>query len=460
MAERISFYGAAGTVTGSCHLVEYNDRRILVDCGIFQGSRQLRDLNYDDFPFEVPKLDAVIATHAHQDHIGRVPKLVKEGYQGPIFATPASVGIAKIALPDAGRIQEEDARRARKHGSRHADPQPLFTEDDAYLALKRFVAKPYGVHHELPGGAHFRFHHAGHILGSSFVEITFPNGNRLLMGGDLGRYNTPIIRDPAVIDGAEYLVVESTYGDRLHGPENPEAAIFDAIQTVFQRGGVLVVPSFAIGRTQELLFYIRKMQREGRLPRIPIAVDSPMAVSATHLYESAKDEHDEEMHAILATDPRGFEPDGLTLVRDKETSKSLNRQSGPMIVIAGSGMANGGRIQHHLLHRLHDPANMILFTGYQAEGTLGRELVEGAETVEIMRHVVPVRAEVRKLSSLSAHADRNEIATWLGHFKSPPRHTFVVHGEPRASQALSELITSDFGWRVSVPEYRDTFNLD
>jgi metallo-beta-lactamase family protein len=459
MPARIGFHGAARTVTGSRHLIETNGKRILVDCGLFQGPRQLRDLNWLHFPVPPHEVDAVVLTHAHTDHIGYLPKLVAEGFRGPVYATKATLGLCRISLPDSGRLQEEEARHANKHGSRHRPALPLYTEDDAYRALKLIQPRGYREHFDLPGRAVARYFPAGHILGSAFAEITFDNGERILMGGDLGRFDTPIIRDPEMIDYAEYLVVESTYGDRDHPEEDVLAVLEEVFHQAYRNGSVLIVPSFAIGRTQELMYHLRILELQDRLPRIPIHLDSPMAVTTTHLYASSAEEFDEDMKVAIAEGTDPLEPEHVELVRDREASKALNKRGGPMAIVAGSGMASGGRVVHHLRQRVGDPNTMLLFTGYQAEGTLGRELLEGQPVVRILGEEVVPRAQVRRLYSLSAHADRTEIMKWLGGFKQPPRRTFVVHGEPAAQDALAEKIRRELGWEVAVPEMGDTFPL-
>jgi metallo-beta-lactamase family protein len=459
MSQSIGFFGAAETVTGSRHILTIDGKRILVDCGLFQGSRELRERNWEPFPVDPRDLDAVVITHAHTDHIGWLPRLVQQGYHGPIYATRATIGLCKISLPDSARLQEEEARHHEKIGSRHKPPLPLYTEEQAYAALKRFVPVKYGELVDLPGGATFRFHPAGHILGSAFAEIFFPNGERILMSGDLGRYDTPILHDPATIEAAEYLVVESTYGNRLHPTENPIDKIGAILEEAVQTGGAVIVPSFAIGRTQELLYYFRQLEDQGRLPRIPIVIDSPMAVSVTHVYAQANEEHDEEMKIAVEEGRSSLEPSGVSFVRDREASKALNRQRGPLVIISGSGMANGGRVTHHLLQRLDDPSTIVLFTGYQAEGTLGRRILEGEPVVRIHKQEVRVRAKIEKVNALSAHADQGEILRWLHGFKTPPRRTFLVHGEPDAQAALEAKIREDLGWDVVIPMQGQTFPL-
>jgi metallo-beta-lactamase family protein len=457
---RIAFHGAARTVTGSKHLLTLDGRSVLVDCGLFQGPREIRERNWQPFGFEVEGLDAVIATHAHQDHIGLMPKLFREGYRGPIYATPGTINLARISLPDSARLQEEEARSHNRHGtSRHRPAEPLFTEAEAYETMKLMRPVHYFQWQELGGGATFRFLPAGHILGSAYAEVYFASGERILMGGDLGRWDQPIIRDPAMVDFAEYVVVESTYGDRLHPVEDPGQTIADVVNEAVADGRCVLVPSFAIGRTQELLWHIHRLVDEGRIPQIPIYVDSPMATSVTDVYTKDKDEHDADMKAELRDGHSPFGEEVVKYVRDRNMSKALNDMRGPFMVISGSGMANGGRVIHHLKHRLDDPSTLVLFTGYQAEGTLGRRIVEGEPEVTILGERLAVRAEVRRLESLSAHADQGEIMRWLRGFKEPPRKTFIVHGEPAAQNVLRAKIESELGWVVEVPEQGQEFEL-
>ena len=458
MSARITFHGAARTVTGSRHLLELSGKRVLVDCGLFQGRRELRERNWMPFPVEPSGIDQIVLTHAHMDHIGYLPRLVAQGYSGPIFCTPATLDLARISLPDSGRIHEEDARQANRHGSRHQPALPLYTEKEAFICLKQFETVPFRELRALPGKAQWRHLPAGHILGSAFAEIYFENGERILMSGDLGRYGTPIIQDPTTIDHTEYLVVESTYGDRLHALEDPLQRLEELMADAMADGSTVIVPSFSIGRTQELLYYLRQLQDQGRAPRIPIFIDSPMATSTTGIYLKHVAEHDEDMRQAML-DGTALQPDLVHFIRDREESKALNVRKGPMIVIAGSGMANGGRVVHHLKHHLPRAQIIVLFTGYQAEGTLGREILEKPQSVWIHRDEVPVRARIEKLNSLSAHADQGEIMRWLREFKSPPRSTFIVHGEPRAQDALAAKIEADLGWNVVIPEQGESFDL-
>ena len=459
MGQSITCLGAAETVTGSKHLLTLNGHKVLVDCGLFQGNKELRARNWAPFP-NPEQLEAIVITHAHLDHIGYLPRLVREGYHGPIYATKATIELSRISLPDSGRLQEEDAHFANRHQlTDHRPALPLYTEDDAYQCLKLFKPVHYYQFHELPGKATFQFLPAGHILGSGFAEIYFENGEQILMSGDLGRYNTPIIKDPTPIDFAEYLVIESTYGNRLHAHEDTEGRIAEIFNQAFQQGSVVLVPTFAIGRTQELLYYINNLQHAGRIPRIPIYIDSPMATSTTHVYEASCDEHDTDMKLLIKEGETPLKPEQVQFVRDGRQSRALNALHGPMVIIAGSGMANGGRIVHHLLHHLSDPSTIVLFTGYQATGTMGRQLIEGARHVRIHNNDVPVRAKVEKLNSLSAHADQGEIMKWLSNFKTPPRQTFIVHGEPPAQEALAQKIKEVLGWELAIPKQGERFEL-
>jgi metallo-beta-lactamase family protein len=459
MSQTMTSYGAAETVTGSKHLLNLDGKLVLVDCGLFQGSKQLRQENWEPFAVQPHLLDCIVITHAHLDHIGHLPRLVRQGYRGPIYATPATIKLARISLPDSGRLQEEDAQYHNKIGSHHQPALPLYTEEDAYEALKLFQPIPYRSLTKLPSGAQFQYLPAGHILGSAYAEITFENGNRLLMSGDLGRFNTPIIIDPTMVDSTEYLYVESTYGNSLHSTENAKEKLAEVLKEAWDTGSCVLTPSFSIGRTQEMLFYIRQLENEGRMPRMPIFIDSPMATSVTDVYRQSTEEFDEDMKLSVEQGKSELEPEGVSYIRDRASSQALNQRRGPFMVIAGSGMANGGRIVHHLLHHLSMTDTIVLFTGYQAEGTLGRQLLDGAREVRVLRNQVEVRAKIDRLNALSAHADQGEIMHWLKGFKSPPKRTHIVHGEPEAQQALRDKIVQDLGWDVVIPKKGELFNL-
>lgn len=458
----ITFHGAAGTVTGSRHLLEYDGHKVLVDCGLFQGPRAVREKNWDPFPVDPHDIEAVILTHAHTDHIGYLPKFVKMGFRKTVFATFGTVGLCRVSLPDSGRLQEEEARFRNKYRATRHDPAlPLYTEGDAYEALKLMEGLHYFQWQELPGGATFRYLPAGHILGSAFIEFYFPNGERILMGGDLGRYDTPIIKDPTSVDFAEFLVIESTYGNRLHPAGDAKEMMYEVAERAVREKGIVLVPSFAIGRTQELLWYCNELEKEGRWPDLPIYVDSPMANKATLLYLQTEEDHDKDMKFDMREGKSPFRPDMVRLIRDRQFSKELNSSPGPWMVIAGSGMCTGGRILHHLKAHLGDPSTTVLFTGYQAEGTLGRDLIDGAESVRVFGQEVDVKAQVHRMEMLSAHADYSEMLRWLRGFKSQPKQTFIVHGEPDAALAMRQHIVDELGWEnLTIPAQGDSFTLE
>lgn len=460
MKTTLTVYGAARTVTGSRHLVTIGNRRILVDCGLFQGPRELRERNWHEFPVPPNSIDVVILTHAHTDHIGYLPRLIRDGFRGPVYCTKATKAIAQISLPDSARLQEEEARYHAKHRLTHAGHGlPLYNESDAYYALSRIEAHAYNAVISLGNHAEFRFLPAGHILGSAFADITLPNGETLLMSGDLGRFNTPLLVDPTMVATANYLVLESTYGDRLHPTEDPESFLEKVIHDISENGKVLLIPSFAIGRTQELLYYITRLQSTKRIKRIPIFIDSPMATATTLLYHSSFEDIDDETKVFFDQERSPIKPEGLTFVRDREGSKELNSRQGPFIVIAGSGMASGGRIVHHLRNRISRPDTTVLFAGYQAEGTLGRRIVSGESPVNILGASVEVKASIISMGSLSAHADQSEIMGWLSHFAAPPSQTFLVHGEYQPQLALQARIQSELGWNVNIPSFGESFEL-
>lgn len=460
----IQFLGAARTVTGSKHLIEVGGYRVMVDCGLFQGLKHLRLRNWEPFPLDPASINSVILTHAHIDHTGYLPKLVRDGFGGTVYGTPATVELSRIMLPDSARLQEEDAEYANKSGSsKHKPALPLYSEKDANNACRLLQSVNYHKRIQLTKKLSFEFVTAGHILGSSFVlfDIECSDGatRRVVMTGDLGRYNEPIIHDPSPVEDADYIVVESTYGDREHTDFDVKARLAEIITETVNRGGQVIIPSFAVGRTQLLLYLIRELEDEGRIPIIPVYVDSPMASSATRLYLSHKEDHDLDMKDLLDDRRNPLATQRFNLARTRDESKAINSREEPAIVISASGMATGGRIMHHLRRRLPDERNTVVFVGYQSEGTRGRRLLDGEKEIKIFGQFVPVNAKIERLENLSAHADSKEILRWLGGFKRAPKTVFLVHGEPKAQEALKQKIVEKFGWTVEIPEYLQKFEL-
>jgi metallo-beta-lactamase family protein len=456
----LQFLGATQTVTGSKFLLKAGKTQVLVECGLFQGLKELRLKNWEPFPVDLTSLDAVILTHAHIDHTGYLPRLVREGFHGPVYASAGTFDLCKLLLPDAGKLQEEDARYANKKGfSKHKPALPLYTAKDAKEALKLFQAVRYYEMVQLNKRVSFQLRSSGHILGSTFVEVFVKDSSNrpvtILFSGDIGRYDRPILNDPEPVAEADYLLIESTYGDRLHGQEDPKEQLARIVTSTVSRGGSVVIPAFAVGRTQELLYLFLELKDEERLPDVPIYVDSPMAISATAKYISHPEDHDREMKEKMKH--RLKEASRLfALVRGQYQSQTLCRERKPAIIISASGMATGGRVLHHLAARLPDPKHTVLFVGYQAAGTRGRTILDGAEEVKIHGQMIPIRAQVEAIHTLSAHADYGEILRWLEGFQRPPRKTFVVHGEQSASIALQERIRQKFGWDVEIPNYAQT----
>jgi metallo-beta-lactamase family protein len=437
--------GGAGTVTGSKHLLEADGRRILVDCGLFQGLKNLRELNWAPFPIDPSSIDAVVLTHAHLDHSGYIPRLTNSGFDGPVFCTHATRDVAELILKDSGHLQEKDAEFANRHGfSKHHPALPLYTVEDAEGALKRFSPVTAHAEVQLPGGARAVFRRAGHILGACTVEITW-DGVTVAFSGDLGRYDDPLMVDPEPVADADYVVVESTYGDRLHDKADPTEALGEVVERTVARGGTVVIPAFAVGRAQELLYHLWKLKHAGRLGLIPVYLDSPMAIDASLLFCRHAAEH------RLAPEMCRTVCGVATYVRDVEDSKKLSASPMPKVIISASGMATGGRVLHHLKAFGGDRRSTILFTGFQAAGTRGRDLLQGRREVKIHGQWIGIAAEIANLSMLSAHADADEILRWLGGFKRAPRRTFIVHGEPSASEALRVRIDRDLRWDATVP---------
>lgn len=443
----IQFLGATGTVTGSKYLVEHGSRRILVDCGLFQGYKPLRLKNWSPLPFNPSSLDCVILTHAHIDHSGYLPLLARNGFSGPVYCAEATRDLCAILLPDSGHLQEEEAGYANERGfSKHKPALPLYTREDAERCLSLF--RPIGFRREQPLGDDLtlRLLPAGHILGAACVAIDTPRTS-VLFSGDLGRQHDLVMPPPSLVERADYLVIESTYGNRRHDPTDPLTQLAEIINRTARRGGVVVIPTFAVGRAQTLLYCIHLLKARKAIADFPVYLNSPMAVDATRIFR----EHQGEHRLTPA------QCDGLarvaTIVNSVEQSKRLNQSPGPMIILAASGMATGGRVVHHLRAFAPDARNTILFTGFQAGGTRGASIVQGAELIKIHGQYIPVRAEVRQLENLSAHADADEILTWLRGFGHPPRRTFITHGEPDAAEGLRRRIEQELHWPCVIPEY-------
>lgn len=456
----ISFYGAAGTVTGSRFLLEHEGKRVLVDCGLFQGLKELRLRNWERIPFDPKHVDAVVLTHAHIDHTGTLPRLIRAGFKGPVFSTSGTRDLSALMLPDSGRLQEEEARYANKERySRHNPALPLYTEDDAFEALKHFETFAYDRPKEIVPGIRLRFARAGHILGSAICDFELiSTKQRVVFTGDLGRYAAPILKDPDRIEQATTVVCESTYGDRAHGEAKPMDTLAKVVTETAQRGGVVVIPAFAVGRTQEILYHLRNLEAEGRIPVLPVFVDSPMACDATPIYLAHREDHDLDMVAIQQRGETPLATQKTQFTRSVEQSKQVNAFRQPAVIISASGMATGGRILHHLKHRVTDPKNTILFVGYQSVGTRGRRMLDGEPEIKIHGQLVPVRAQLMQVSGFSAHADWVETLRWMDGFTSPPKQTLLVHGEPSALEGLKAKIAAK-GWSVAIPRHLETVQL-
>ena len=452
----LTFLGAARTVTGSKHLLEVDGQRILFDCGLFQGLKELRLRNWSALPIAAETINAVVLTHAHIDHSGWLPRLVSQGFKGPVYCTGGTLDLCRLVLPDAAHLQEEDAKFANKRGfSKHQPALPLYTEEDAAEALSRFKVADYGKKIEVVKGIEIEFINAGHLLGSSYVLVTRSDksGGRILFGGDLGRYARPILPDPSPGVAADVLLVESTYGDRLHPAEDNGETLARIIKETFARRGKVIVPAFAIGRVEELLYWLFRLEDEGRLEKVPIYVDSPMAIKGIAFYDARTDELDKEIVSMRRKLPR------FTSVNSALESKALVERDTPAVIIASSGMATGGRVVHHLFAGLPDPRNTVLFVGFQAAGTRGRQLVDGAQYVKMFGQQVPVHARIEKIDGMSSHADAAEIVRWLRTFPRAPKATYLVHGEAAAQDALKVRITKELGWNVEIPSHGQKVDL-
>jgi metallo-beta-lactamase family protein len=486
----LTFLGAAGTVTGSKHLLESEGRRILVDCGLFQGLKELRERNWEPLPIDPATVDAVILTHAHLDHCGYLPRLVSAGFRGRIYCTPATRELCSLVLPDAAHIQEEDAREANRHGfSKHSPALPLYTSVDAARTLTQF--QPVGYDRPVPiegrrgsdqGQMRVRsgsdpvgadsvptveFINAGHLLGSAYARVRVA-GKTILFGGDLGRYGRPVLPDPMPVAEADVLLLESTYGDRLHEPDDNGDRLAAIVKDTAARGGKLIIPSFAIGRVEEVLYWLKRLEAEHRIPTLPVYIDSPMAIGALQFYSSRLTELD----ADLQPETRGLNPEfklrpqamrhvsafattRMTTIASPQQSADLVASRQPAIVIAASGMATGGRVLRHLAATISNPKHTVMFVGYQAAGTRGRLLVDGAKEIKLLGRIYPVAARIERIDSMSAHADYSETMRWLSGFTRPPGMTYLVHGDPVALAALAARITTEKQWPVHIAAYHE-----
>ena len=450
MSLRLSFLGGVGTVTGSKYLLELDGRRILVDCGLFQGQKELRLRNWEPFPVDPRSIDAVLLTHAHIDHSGYLPVLVRDGFTGKIYCSHATLELCEILLRDSGYLQEKDAERANRYGyTKHKPAVPLYTLKDAEAVLPHLTPVPFGQSQQLAEGPTIKLRHAGHILGAATIECDWGN-TKLVFSGDLGRYGDAMMLDPEPIAAADYLIVESTYGNRRHDAVDPQDALAEAINRTKARGGTVIIPAFAVGRAQSLLYHLERLKKAGRIGDIPIFLDSPMAINASEMLCTHLDDHRLSAAACIKA------CDVAEYVRSVEDSKALMVNPVPKIIISASGMATGGRVLHHLKRYAPDRRNTVLFAGFQAAGTRGAAMIGGAATVKIHGEFVPINAEVHNLSMLSAHADADELLRWLGGFRQAPRMTFISHGEPAASEALRDRINSELGWNCSIPALLDS----
>ena len=445
---KLTFLGGAGTVTGSKYLLEKDGHRILIDCGLFQGYKALRLRNWAGLPIRPAGISAVVLTHAHLDHSGYLPLLVRKGFGGQVFCTGATAALCGILLPDSGHLQERDAEFANRHKfSKHHPALPLYTEEDAQRALKHLHPLAFDRVERLPGGAHLTFLRAGHILGAASIVIEW-DGCRIAFSGDIGRYDDPLMLDPVTPEKIDYLLMESTYGDRRHDRADPQIALAEIITKTIHRGGTVIVPAFAVGRAQSLLYHVGQLKKAGLLSSlVPIFLDSPMAIDATGIFVRHRSDHRLQPSQLNLIDG------DVQYVRTGEESKALTANRMPKVIISASGMATGGRVLHHLEHYAPDPRNSIVFTGFQAGGTRGAALVGGATSIKMHGRYIPVRASVHNLSMLSAHADQDELLRWAGALESPPKHTFVIHGEPGAADTLRHVLEEKLNWTCQVPDH-------
>ncbi|MBS9523299.1 MBL fold metallo-hydrolase [Litoribacter alkaliphilus] len=462
MDVRVKFLGGAKSVTGSRYLLEIDSLKVLVDCGMFQGLKELRERNWEEFPVDPSTIDMVLLTHAHIDHSGYLPKLVKEGFSGPIYATDATIEVAKILLKDAGKLQEEEAEYARKKGySRHEKPEALFTIEEAERVYPLFQSIPFEKETYLTENIVLKAFNAGHILGAAIFKLRLIGENqekKIVFSGDLGRFHDPVMFPPVTLPHADVLFLESTYGNRQSISSKAEEQLGLAIRETFRNGGVALIPAFAVGRSQMVLYYLHRLQMKGKIPQIPIYIDSPMAIDVTKLYVDFPQYH--KLGPVF--DEPGanpFQHKNLHYYTSQEASLTLNHIKGDAIIISASGMATGGRILHHLYNRLPNEQDSVIFVGYQAEGTRGRRLLNGEPTVKMYGIDVPVKAKIHYVEGLSAHADQSELIEWVDGFTNKPKITFLIHGEEEPAQVLADKIKEEFGWQTIVPDYLESFEL-
>ena len=457
----VKFLGAARSVTGSRYLLTAGEFTFLFDCGLFQGLKELRLRNWDEFPIDPSAIDAVVISHAHIDHTGYLPKLVREGFNGKIYCTPPTAELMEIMLLDSAKLQEEEAAFARKKGySRHTNPKPLYTSTDAEKVFPLIRTVGYGETINIHDSVSIRYFDAGHLLGSAITEVIIKGETqtkKLVFSGDLGRQQDAMLRPPEIISDADVLFIESTYGTKDNPAPDAMHELQTAVTDTLSRNGVLLIPAFAVGRTQVLLYYLHKLMKEDKIPDIPVYIDSPMAISATYLYYKFPEYHKVDFsHSVFA---REMETNMLVFVKNAQYSKTLNEIRNRAIIISSSGMMTGGRILHHLYHRLRNERDTVLISGYQAEGTRGRDLVDGKPSVKIFGEEVPVKCKVVNMTSLSGHADRGELFSWMRSFRHKPKIVFTTHGEGENILRFAENIREELGWNVSVPEYLQRVSL-
>ena len=468
MTIKLTFLGAAQNVTGSRYLVEVDKTQILVDCGLYQ-EREFNGRNWDPFPIPPNSLDAVLLTHAHLDHCGLLPKLVREGFRGPIYCTKATSEVTQITLLDSAHIQQEDAefkrKRHQREGRKGPYPEiPLYNTRDATACFRLFSPVRYEKPIRINKKVEATFYDAGHVLGSSMIKLAIDDGeNRrtILFSGDVGRWDRPMLHPPTLFGEADYILVESTYGDRLHEDSNDISTQFsEVINSTVRAGGNVVIPSFAFERAQDVLYYLNKLLMEKQIPHLKVFVDSPMAVKITDVFERHTELFDEDMVKLIQQRKSPFEFPGLTMSSTVEESKAINTMTGSNVIIAGSGMCNAGRIKHHLTRNIARPESTVIFVGYQAAGTLGRQIVDGAKEVRILGQMYPVKAKIVQMTGFSAHADRDELFKWLSGLRKPPKHVFVVHGEPQTTFRFVDFLKERLDWQISAPKYKDEVVLE